>query len=154
VQHQTGELLAFGAQLRVAAAHLATEPVEGPCDEGCACVTASAEATPVVLGPRADSVPIACTLEGGLPAMEARISEWRAVLAHASSRHATAAGALRLQFDGDVPIGELARLAAAEQACCRFFDFAITVDERGVGLEVRAPEGAEDLVRSLFGVAA
>jgi hypothetical protein len=48
----------------------------------------------------------------------------------------------------------VARLTAAEQACCRFFTFAITVDERGIGLEVRAPDGAEDLVASLFGVVA
>jgi hypothetical protein len=59
-----------------------------------------------------------------------------------------------VEFAGDVPIADLARLAAAEQKCCRFFSFDLTVDDRGVGLEVRAPDGAEDLVAALFGVPA
>ena len=46
------------------------------------------------------------------------------------------------------------RLAAAEQDCCRFFGFAITVDDRGVALEVRAPHDALDVVHALFGVPA
>jgi DNA-binding transcriptional MerR regulator len=76
VQHKTVELLAFGAQLQSAAAQLATEPVDGPCGEGCACVAeAAVEPTPVVLGHRADaSVPIACTLEGGMTSEPAGLS--------------------------------------------------------------------------------
>jgi len=35
-----------------------------------------------------------------------------------------------------------------------FFSFAVTVDQRGVGLEVRAPDGADEIVTSLFGAAA
>ena len=34
------------------------------------------------------------------------------------------------------------RLVAAEQDCCQFLRFAITVDTRGVGLEVRGPADA------------
>jgi hypothetical protein len=49
---------------------------------------------------------------------------------------------------------ELARLVAAEQACCAFLSFRITVDQRGVGLEVRAPAGADEIVTALFGAAA
>ncbi len=49
----------------------------------------------------------------------------------------------------DLP--ELARLVAAEQRCCAFFAFAITVDARGMALEVRAPEGAGAVIASLFG---
>ena len=85
--------------------------------------------------------------------MQARVAEWQVVLDHVRARRDTAAG-LRLEFADDVPLGELARLVAAEQACCRFFAFAITVDERGMGLDVRAPDGAEDLLASMFGVAA
>ena len=60
-----------------------------------------------------------------------------------------------VKFDAYVSdIGELARLAAAEQHCCSFFRFAITVDGRGVALEVAAPSDALDLVSALFGVAA
>jgi hypothetical protein len=47
-----------------------------------------------------------------------------------------------------------ARLAAAEQACCAFFAFAITIDQRGIALEVRAPAAAEEAVTAVFGAAA
>ena len=40
---------------------------------------------------------------------------------------------------------------AAEQECCMFFRFAITVDTRGVALEVTAPVAPIDQVCSLFG---
>ena len=53
-----------------------------------------------------------------------------------------------------VTLGELMRLAAAEQDCCQFFTFAIIVDTRGVALEVRAPDDALPVLQSLFGTAA
>ena len=59
-----------------------------------------------------------------------------------------------LVLDPEVPLHELARLAVAEQGCCAFFSFAITVDHRGIALEIRAPEDAADLVTALFGAAA
>jgi len=43
------------------------------------------------------------------------------------------------------------RLAAAEQDCCQFFTFAITIDSRGVALEVRAPDDALPVLHTLFG---
>ncbi|MFM2071566.1 MAG: hypothetical protein RLZZ623_1829, partial [Actinomycetota bacterium] len=43
-------------------------------------------------------------------------------------------------------------LVAAEQHCCQFFTFAITVDGRGVGLEVRCPAAALPVLESLFGL--
>ena len=46
------------------------------------------------------------------------------------------------------------RLATAEQDCCTFFAFAITVDTRGIALEVRAPRDAFPILEALFGVAA
>lgn len=42
-------------------------------------------------------------------------------------------------------------MAAAEQDCCRFFAFSVTVDSRGLALEVRAPADADDVVTTLFG---
>ena len=57
-------------------------------------------------------------------------------------------------FASSVPHAELIRLVAAEQDCCQFFQFAITVDTRGIALEVRAPEDARPIVESMFGVAA
>ena len=60
-------------------------------------------------------------------------------------------GGVRSVFSPSVPIIDLMRLVAAEQDCCQFFRFAITVDTRGVALEVRAPEDALSIVESMFG---
>ena len=57
-------------------------------------------------------------------------------------------------FGDDVDVVELTRLMHAEQGCCRFFGFALTIDADGVGLEVRAPADAQDVVTSLFGAPA
>jgi len=45
----------------------------------------------------------------------------------------------------------LALLAAAEQDCCRFFGFAITIDQRGIGLDITAPSDAHAALTALFG---
>lgn len=86
--------------------------------------------------------------------MDGRVEDWQAVLDYVRGREQMADGGLRLSLDEEVPLGELARLAVAEQGCCAFFSFAITVDGRGVALEVRAPDDAADLVAAVFGVAA
>jgi MerR family transcriptional regulator, copper efflux regulator len=135
---QIGELTAFTTQLRDAATQLSGDPVDGPCDDGCACLQDS----------RPDAVPIACTLDTG--AVQHRLAEWEMVLGGAR-RLSLPTGGVRLQFDSGVDVGELARLAAAEQQCCAFFRFAITVDARGVGLEVDALGEALDLVADMFG---
>jgi hypothetical protein len=93
--------------------------------------------------------PIDCTLD--VSSMPDRLGDWRAVLEHATSRTTTDDGARRVQFDGDVPVDELARLVVAEQRCCAFFSFTITVDHRGVALEARAPDEATAVVDALFG---
>ena len=54
-------------------------------------------------------------------------------------------------FAISVDTAELMRLVAAEQDCCQFFQFAITIDTRGVALEVRAPADAIPVVTSMFG---
>ena len=141
-QRQITELAALTAQLQTAAAQLAGPAVDGPCGESCACVTDIPTAEP-------HDPPIACTLEPG--AMPDRLAGWRAVLDHVRSRGTADDGALRVEFGDDLSLGELARLVTAEQQCCAFFSFSITVDHRGVALEVRAPDDAEDVVASLFG---
>jgi hypothetical protein len=104
---------------------------------------------PVTLDAKPTDVPIACTLEP--VAMPDRLAEWEALLARVRARGATAEGRLRLELDDDVNVPALASLAAAEQRCCAFFSFAITIDQRGVGLEVDAPDGADVVVAALFG---
>jgi DNA-binding transcriptional MerR regulator len=146
---QLTELAVFAGQLRAAAAELAGEPVDGPCDDGCACLHDRSERTPVALGRDSDDPPIACTLGAG--EMQDRLTEWDRLLRHAIGRSPLASGGLRVEFDERIDVGALARLVVAEQACCAFFRFAITVDGRGVALEVDAPADALDLVAGLFG---
>jgi len=58
---------------------------------------------------------------------------------------------LRIEFDHDLDLGQMASLVAAEQRCCAFFSFSLMVDNRGIALEVRAPEGADGIIAELFG---
>ncbi len=151
-QDQIAELAAFGSQLRSAAAHLRSEPIDGPCGDGCACVSDSNVTAPVALvGKPSDDAPIVCTLDGA--SMPARLSDWQALLDRVQSRSAAADGALRIEFADDIDVNELVRLVTAEQECCTFFSFAITVDGRGTALEVRAPADAAELVDVVFGKA-
>lgn len=152
-QRRSSELVAFTAQLQTAAAHLGEDPVDGPCRHGCACLSEapSGGPVPIVLSERADPI-IACTLSADQ--MTDRLDDWQTLLAHVTDRARTADGGLRLTLDQDVPLDELTRLAVAEQGCCAFFAFALTVDDRGVALEVRAPDDATDIVTAVFGDAA
>jgi DNA-binding transcriptional MerR regulator len=150
---QVAELAAYIEHLDQAAAQLSGDPVDGPCGEGCACViepAATLEPVAVRPGPRADTdVPIACQLDAG--SILERVAEWNAVLGYAKERTTTADGALRVELADDVPLDELIELVSAEQRCCAFFSFVITIDGGGAALEIRAPDGATDIVASLFG---
>jgi hypothetical protein len=159
-QQRVVELITFAAELQQAAAALERHRPDGACDDRCGCVgdvpvddvgvghgvalTAKPQAAP-------DTVPIACTLEAG--AMRGRIEDWQAMLAHVSHREEVHHG-VRLVFEPSTPFDELMRLTAAEHDCCQFFAFAITVDTRGIALEVTAPVEALALVQSVFGTAA
>lgn len=157
-QERIAELTAFTAQLRRAAAQLSARPSDGPCDDGCGCTGPAAAASsgvtqPVRLSaeaPDPDPAVIACTLNGA--DMGARLDHWNDLLASVTRRDAVPDG-IRLTFGADTDAVEVARLATAEQDCCSFFRFALTVDARGVALEVRAPADAGDLLAALFGEA-
>jgi hypothetical protein len=59
-------------------------------------------------------------------------------------------GGVRLHFTPEhLRIGRLAELAAAEAACCAFFDLSLHLGPPT--LEVRAPDDAQVLVHELFG---
>lgn len=151
------ELRALTSDLRATAALLTTN-VDGPCDDTCGCSVVPAPAdiggrggddAPLGAEPRAvGTSPIACSLGAG--AMETRLEEWQVLLDQVVGREPLAGG-LRLAFGPGGPLDAMARLVAAEHDCCRFFDFAITVDGRGLALEVTAPAEAQDLVTALFG---
>jgi hypothetical protein len=104
----------------------------------------------------ADEIPIACTLDGG--SRQRQFSEWQQLLGSESVGNVLVRtpipGGVRLEFGDGVDPHELTRLAVAEHRCCEFFSFAITVDSRGIALEVRAPADALELVHALFGVPA
>lgn len=153
-QRQIAELLAFTAELQATAAQLATEPVDGACGAGCACISAEAAdggAVPVQLGVGSvadDTVPIACSLNGG--DMAERMADWQGVTGQVVRREPLTGG-VRLVFGPEAPLGEIARLAAAEYECCPFFGFALTVDGRGTALEVTAPPDGAELVAAACG---
>ena len=157
-QQQIVELTTLTSDLQLAAATLETHRPEGPCDDRCGCVTDRSDATEtataqlVTLGRKPDrvdvTVPIACTL--GSQSMRSRLDEWQRLLENVERREPIDDG-LRATFGPAPPLGELMRLAAAEQDCCQFFAFAITIDSRGVALEVHAPRDALPVLHSLFG---
>jgi MerR family transcriptional regulator, copper efflux regulator len=157
-QNQIAELLTFAAELQHAAAALERHRPDGACDSDCWCVsdpddtqslTATIHAVSLTAKPTAqEEPPIACTLSAG--SMKGRIADWQALLAHVERREPIDGG-VRSVFASSVPIGDLMRLVAAEQDCCQFFRFAITVDSRGVALDVRAPDDALAIVESMFG---
>lgn len=134
------------------------------CDEGCACGTAaSAQSTPRIPAtrmamaaaalPGGDRPDLVCTLDGGLDAMRGRIGEWQAIIARATRRE-SADGGVTLVYDHDPEVTvELARLAAAEFACCSFFSFTITVAPAGMRFTISAADEASDVVTAVFGTA-
>jgi MerR family transcriptional regulator, copper efflux regulator len=142
-QDQVAELLAFTAQLRMAAARLDSPPIDGPCEAACACFAS--------VGVGECEPPVMCSLPPD--AVPARVEEWNELLRHVRARSELGGGRLRLEFDDAIDVAELASVVALEQQCCRFFTFALTIDARGVALEVDAPEAASDDVRALFATA-
>lgn len=157
-QAEIVELVELTADLRRAAAGLERHRPVGPCDDRCGCAAEPADdahppiaSQPIVLSsrpvPSADAPPIACTLEPDRVA--ARLDDWHAALAGAT-RTAIDAG-VRLELTDDIDIVEVVRLVVAEQECCRFFAFRLTVDERGPALEVTAPAEALDVIHAAFG---
>jgi MerR family transcriptional regulator, copper efflux regulator len=159
-QRRIAEMTALTADLQRAAATLAAaEAVPGPCDESCGCLgagpatgaTAVPGATAVQLVSKPDTS-IACTLDA--ESMGSRSEAWASLLAAgAVARHRVEDG-VRVELGPAADLAEIARLAAAEHDCCRFFRFALTIDDRGAALEVRAPTEAADLVAAMFGAAA
>lgn len=139
VQRHISEQVALEAQLQRAAAVLASAPLDGPCDDTCGCVSADGE------------VPIACSL--GTADVGQRVDDWSEVL-RGVVRREPMAGGVRLVFDGVGRLTAVSELAAAEHECCPFFSFTVTVDGRGLGLEVRAPADGQDILTAVFGTAA
>ena len=152
-RRQIIELSRLTSDLQRAAASLEEHRPDGACDDRCGCITDTAPSAPrapqqVSLTPKRVEEPIACTLDTGH--LQDRTEEWNGLLAHVSRRDPIAGG-LRACLDPDTPLDELIRLVAAERGCCRFLDFAITIDGRGLALEVTAAETALPIITAIFG---
>jgi MerR family transcriptional regulator, copper efflux regulator len=128
---RVAELAAYTADLERMRAGFGAHTPDGPCDADCGCVSEPAPA-------------VACTLEAAQ--LPGRLQDWADVMSHVTAR-IPIAGGTRFTLDAGTPLGPLAELLRAEQSCCSFFEFALTVDSRGTALEVRGP--AEGL--ALFG---
>ena len=151
-QRRLAQLITLSSELQRAAASLERHRPDGACDDRCGCISADGDVQPsaVALTSKPDDgpTPIACTLAPD--SMGGRVDDWQTLLAHARTRVALDGG-VRVELDADTPTDELMRLVAAEQSCCRFMQFAITVDGRGIALEVTAPDDALPILQSLFG---
>lgn len=150
-QGQIVELSTLSSELQQAAAALERHRPDGPCDDECGCVTdTSSTHIAINLTTTSDTsqAPIACTLRPD--ALRGQVVDWRALLAYTARRCQLDDG-VRVELVADAPVDELMRLVAAEQDCCQFLRFAITVDIRGVGLEVRGPDDARPIIEALFG---
>lgn len=160
-QRRIAEMTALTADLRRAAAALSVAPATGACDDTCVCTTdpttATAPATLPVPIPMREGPPVACTLDEST--LGTRVQEWSALLDGDGDRAGVTArtavdGGVRLELGPGTDLAGITRLAAAEQDCCRFFRFTISIDARGVALEVRAPADAGEIVTALFGAPA
>ncbi len=154
LKEATAEISSLGTlrnELRAAADALERHRPVGACNDSCGClpdVVAESTMSPVTFGRKsAKEVPIACTLSSD--DMKQRVADWHRVLADTMAR-TPLDGGVHLALAATIDVQELTRLAVAEQDCCRFFAFAITVDDRGVGLDIRGPLEA---LEPIFGVA-
>jgi MerR family transcriptional regulator, copper efflux regulator len=159
-RNQILALATFTSELQHAAAALERHRPEGACDSECGCVSdpgdtaTAASVQPISLTAKpavAGEPAVACTLL--TDSMRGRIDDWQALLDHVERREPIDGG-VRNVFGPSSSHAELIRLVVAEQDCCQFFQFTITVDTRGIALEVRAPDDARPIVEAMFGVAA
>ena len=165
---QIAAMTTLAAELQRAAASLSTDPVDGPATSPARLTDdpapASTEAS-VPLVAKADAhddddlgaVPIACTLGAGQ--MANRLDEWAALLADkrellrgVAARRALDDG-LRLEFARTPTSPRSPVSPRPSRGCCRFFDFALVIDGRGIALEVHAPADAQPVLTALFGAA-
>jgi MerR family copper efflux transcriptional regulator len=160
-QEHIAELVAFTAELQRVSHTLDVPSPAGPCSDSCGCLAdhpgvEPTEATSVALIGKPDAGaatarPIACALA---PAeVPERMAGWQAVLATVEQREPLPDG-VRLHIQRGTDAAALVELAAAEQTCCTFFTFRLTLDATGTSLDVTGPTEARPVIESFVGVAA
>lgn len=138
----------FISTLRAALAHLDALPDRSSrCDPNCGFLTlaTAAEQSIDTSRERWRDAPVSCSLTRD--GMTDRTGQWRTVLADATRRPIPDGLQLTLPVER---LAAVAELAAAEQACCPFFDFRLHLDGPDLHLEVRAPVDAQDMLTTLF----
>ena len=152
-QGRIAELVAFAAELRHVAASLSLDTPDGPCDDTCGCTTDSssrlpAEGVRLTTKPTHPSDdPIACTLS---PAdVPQRLADWQTVVGASEACEPTDGG-IRLRLPPDTDVAAVAALAAAEQTCCRFFTFRLTIGATTT-LDITGPADALPVIEALVG---
>ena len=126
-------------------------PPSGPCQPGCGCLTDSSlsQRSPLPRKspePHQTQRPVACGLGGD--DQQGRLAEWRDLVARATARQPVPDG-VRVTLPAALA-GTAAELAAAEQACCPFFRFALDFEGGAVQLTVQVPAAAAPLLAALF----
>jgi hypothetical protein len=84
--------------------------------------------------------PIACSLSA--PDLTTRLDEWRRALSSVRATRHASPGQIAVELGAGVDVAELARLCAAEVACCPFFTFELVLEARGAQLRIRVPDDA------------
>ncbi len=151
-QAKVAELEAFTAELRRVAASLGVQTPAGPCDGTCGCTTDNSAAGPhpVTLAQPRNGAVIACTLSSHQA--KDRIARWEAMAARATTRDVLDGGT-RVTFERDIDLATLTELVAAEQDCCGFLTFALTISSDAVALDVTGPPDAQPVIEALTGAA-
>lgn len=154
-QDRMADLDMFIRRLTTALTHLDQLPAKDrPCDPDCEFLhdrgshPARPAADAAVTQPARQSgepTPVACSLP--TDEYRSRIQRWHTML-DGASREALPDGGMRVRL----PItraAQLAELVVAEQQCCPFFTFRLTLANEYVELDVHAPAAAQPLVADL-----
>jgi hypothetical protein len=149
-------------RLQAAAEVLAAPPATGGCAEDCACARAAAVTAGAYVFPTRDGMtsaattrdglPIVCTLDADGEDLVGRVGQWQTVLSQATGREAIEEG-VAVTFGHDIArTAELGRLLAAEYSCCSFASYHLSIDARGVRIEIHAPAEGRDALAAMFGI--
>jgi DNA-binding transcriptional MerR regulator len=145
LRRQMAEDSAFERQLQRILIRLGEAgTIAGRCRPDCGCDTDPLEKT----GPDAGPPAVVCSLAQG-EAQRRRV-DWQKILGMATRTERAVEGGRFVFAPSAGVIAELARLCAAETACCPFLTFDLTITAATVVLTIEGPVGAEDLIGLSF----
>lgn len=142
------DVAGFIATLHAALAHLDALPDRSSrCDPNCGFLFLAEQTDRSTHAGRERwrDAPVACSLTRD--DFADRAEHWHHVLTDATHRSIPDGVELTLPIQR---LSDVAELAAAEQACCPFFDFRLHLDGPDLHLQVRTPADAHDMLTALF----